>query len=102
MPRPGPHPAGGTMHEAGIMQSAMEIAVNQATRKGATRIHSIGMRVGDLSGVYPDALALAFETLREGTIAAGGRLDIARVPVVCRCGGCGLEFEPDGWVYDCP
>ena len=90
------------MHEVGLMQDAMEIAERWARRQGATRIHRIRMRVGIQSGVVPDALEFAFEAISPATMAAGGRLDIEPVPVVCRCTGCRSEFVPEGPFYVCP
>ena len=60
------------MHEVGVMQSALEIALEQAGRQGASRIDCIALRVGPLSGVVPEALEFAFDVVARGTIAAGG------------------------------
>lgn len=91
------------MHEAGIMESALEAACGRARAEGASRIHRIGLRVGTLSGVEPDALRFAFESLSPGTAAAGARLEIDTVPARCRCPDCELEFEVDsGFIFTCP
>ena len=60
------------MHEVGVMQSALEIALEQAGRQGASRIDCIALRVGMLSGVVPEALEFAFDVVARGTIAEGG------------------------------
>ena len=39
------------MHEISVMQSAMEIAVEQAKANNAQHIHRVNMRVGALAGV---------------------------------------------------
>lgn len=81
------------MHEVGIMQSALETAFEQAEAEHATKIHRIGMRIGALSGVVPDALQFAFEALSQGTIAEGAEFRIETIPVRSTCRRCQKEFE---------
>jgi hydrogenase nickel incorporation protein HypA/HybF len=64
------------MHEAGLMQSALELAGGHARRAGAVAIRRVVLRVGALSGVEPDALRFAFEALAPGTPAAGATLEL--------------------------
>ncbi len=90
------------MHEVGIMQSALEIALVRAEEQGATRIHRIGLRVGALSGVVPEALEFAFEVLKQDTLAAGADLEVEYVPLRVYCPKCKQEFAPDGFWYACP
>jgi hydrogenase nickel incorporation protein HypA/HybF len=90
------------MHEVSVMQQALELALEQAGCQGASRIHRIALRVGTLSGVVPEALEFAFDVVSRGTIAEGARLDVERVPVLCSCPACGLEFRPAEPDYDCP
>ncbi len=90
------------MHEVGLMENALAIALNYATREQATRIHQIALRVGELSGVEPDALRVAFDVLTQGTIAENAQLNIEFCPTLCYCPVCKAQFQsPDGG-YDCP
>lgn len=68
------------MHEAGLMQTALDLAAAHARSAGATRIHRICLRVGELSGVVPEALEFAFQALSAGGPAEGAVLEIERVP----------------------
>ena len=90
------------MHEISVMQSALDIAVEHAQRQGAKHIHVIRMKVGALSSVVPESLEFAFDVVAQGTLAEGGKLEIERVPAVCYCPACQIEFEPDGYFYECP
>jgi hydrogenase nickel incorporation protein HypA/HybF len=90
------------MHEVGLMQTAVELAVAEAARRGAGRIHRVVLRVGALAGVEPEALDFAFEVAAAGTIASGARLDVERAPAVCFCPACRWEFAPPGAVFECP
>src|SRR5262245_4620940 len=93
---------GNHMHEVGVIQDALDVALDHAGRATASRIHRLILRVGPLSGVVPEALAFAFEVVTRGTIADGARLEVEHVPIICYCPVCQEEFSPDGWVFDCP
>lgn len=90
------------MHEAGLMQSALELAFTYARDAGATHIRQMRLRVGDLSGVVPEALQIAFDAATPGTAADGAELALERVSVMCKCELCGVEFRPDDIIYACP
>jgi hydrogenase nickel incorporation protein HypA/HybF len=90
------------MHEVGIMQNALNLALKRASEHGAARIEKIRLRIGALSGVVPDALEFAFETLKQNTPAAQAQLVIEPVPAVCWCGPCQVEFESADLMFDCP
>lgn len=89
------------MHEASIMQNALEIALEQARLAGATKIHSLKLRVGELSGVVPEALEFAFDAVVKGTIAQAAQLEIDYIPIVCHCSNCNLDFQPANLFYEC-
>lgn len=90
------------MHEVGIVQSVLDIAAQQAQDANATRIHTIRLRIGRLTGIVPEALDHAFTVLRVGTPAAEAKLAIEYVPAVCWCEVCAQEFEADSIYSECP
>lgn len=90
------------MHEASIMQTALEDAERHARAGGCSVIHVLELRLGALSGVVPEALEFAFAALKPGTMAAEGRLEIVRVPARTRCRQCGHEFTLEELVFACP
>ena len=75
------------------MQSALGQALEQARQAGASRVYSIRLRVGAVSGVVPEALQFAFEALADGTPAQGAQLIIEHVPARFWCSTCNHEFE---------
>ncbi len=77
------------MHEYSVGQALMERIEAEAGARGATAVHVVRLKIGELSGVEPDLLATAFEILRERTICEGARLDIERVPARWVCPACG-------------
>jgi hydrogenase nickel incorporation protein HypA/HybF len=90
------------MHEVGIIQNTLAMALKQAEREGARHIHALRMRVGVMSGVVRDALDFAFEVAVKGTLAEGARLVVEDVPVGCLCRSCRREFEPLVDSFECP
>ena len=90
------------MHELSIMDSALNLALDQARQAGASRVHLIRLRIGALSGVVPEALQFAFEALAPGTAAEGGRLSIEDVPARFWCEKCTREFQADDLLAECP
>ena len=91
------------MHEAGIMQSALDAIRNQAEKHAATRVSRIVLRIGTLAGVDHDALRFAYEALAPGSIANGATLEIEPVPARARCATCGTEFGVErGFIFQCP
>lgn len=90
------------MHELSIMQNALAVALEQARQAGAGRVHAIRLRIGALSGVVPDALEFAFETLTPGTPAEGAELAIEHVPARFWCAACRREFASEDMLAECP
>ncbi len=88
------------MHELSIIENTLEIALENA--KNAGKIHWLKMRIGEISGVVPEALHFAFDVVTKDTIAEGATLEIETVPVNCYCQKCELEFKPLDLCYECP
>jgi hydrogenase nickel incorporation protein HypA/HybF len=90
------------MHELSIMQSALNQALAEARKAGASQVHEIRLRIGALSGVVPDALQFAFEALAGGTAAENAKLTIEHVPARFWCETCNHEFESARMLAECP
>lgn len=76
------------MHELGITQKLLDVALGEATRHGARRIRAIRLVVGEHAGIAPDALSFCFEVVSQGTIAEGAALKIERAGSAARCEVC--------------
>lgn len=90
------------MHEVSIMKNTLDIAIAEAQKQGATKIRSLTLDIGELSGVIPEALEFAFDVLIEGTMAENAQLEINPIPVVCYCQDCDHQFQPNDYIYECP
>ncbi len=90
------------MHEVSLMAQTLELAIAQTRDRQAQRIHRLKMRIGELSGVVPEALEFAFDVAIPGTPAEGAVLELETVPARCYCVSCDREFQPENWFYECP
>ncbi len=90
------------MHEVGLMQEALRLALTHAERNGAVCVHALTMRIGPLAGVEMEALHLAFQAVTSHTAAEGAALHLEEVPVACWCAECASVFQPPNCVYCCP
>jgi hydrogenase nickel incorporation protein HypA/HybF len=90
------------MHELSIMESALSQACSRAKAAGASKICSISLRIGALSGVVSEALEFAFEALAPGTMAEGAEMKVEHVPARFRCGKCNQEFQAGELFSLCP
>ena len=90
------------MHEIGLMQRMVEVALERAAGAGARHVQRVTVRVGAESGVVPDVIMFAFDVATRGTIAEGAVLQIEDVPLACFCLACDLEFAPADALHECP
>ncbi len=91
------------MHEMGIAQELVEIALNAlpADLKDP-KVASLNLRIGKLSSVVPHSLTFCFEIITKDTPLEHARLNIEMVPVVIRCDTCGRQWEAETPVFRCP
>jgi hydrogenase nickel incorporation protein HypA/HybF len=80
------------VHELGITQQIVEIALERA---GAGRVTRVVVEIGKLSAVLPDAVRFCFELCCEGTPLEGARLEILEPPGRARCRACQGEVVLD-------
>lgn len=90
------------MHELSIMQSALQMVIDQAKEHGAQKVHELRLRIGTLSGVVPESLEFCFEAASLGTMAEGAALVIETVPAACWCGLCQKLFVCGDLWNECP
>ncbi len=83
------------MHEYSIVSALIDQVEAQARRAGATKVASLTVKLGEISGVDGGLLATAFETFRERGVCAGAELHIEPVPAHWSCRRCGASAELD-------
>ena len=79
------------MHELSIAMSIVEMAEEEAGKRGADRVDAVHLRLGLLSGVVPRALLASYDLACADTRLEGSRLVIEDVPVVIYCLTCRQE-----------
>ena len=89
------------MHELSIAQSVLEGVQAEAARHPGARPMEIGLKIGELAAVDPDALQFAFEILTRETEFEGLKLEIEFCPRRHRCLDCGTEFAVKDFVFRC-
>jgi Zn finger protein HypA/HybF involved in hydrogenase expression len=84
------------MHEFGIAQRIVDVAVRRAAAAGAGRISDVIVEVGDESGVTSEALELYWPQASRSTAAEGARLSVTASddPWACRVVAIDVEDEP--------
>ncbi|HUI42111.1 MAG TPA: hydrogenase maturation nickel metallochaperone HypA [Terriglobia bacterium] len=89
------------MHELSIALKIVEIAEEEAARRGGAGVHAVHLRLGPLAGVVKEALESSYELARENSAVAGSRLVIEEVPVVVFCPKCQAQRKLSSMQWFC-
>jgi hydrogenase nickel incorporation protein HypA/HybF len=76
------------MHEYSIVRSLIERVEQEAESRGATAVHRIRVRIGELAGVEPSLLESAYEIFRDRTICRDARLEVQSEDAAWVCPDC--------------
>lgn len=79
------------MHEYSIVQSLLDRVEREAAAHGATVVHRLWLKIGEMSGVETSLLRSAYETFTDRSICAEAELEILPVAVRWGCADCGTE-----------
>src|SRR5215813_4076131 len=82
------------MHELSVSLSIIELAMEEAEKRGAVRVDAVHLRLGAMSGVVKEALLFSYDLACEGTLLEGSSLVIEEIPVMVYCPACGVETNP--------
>ena len=81
------------MHELAICHSLMDQVVSIAEERNSSRVVSIIVGIGALSGVESQLLKNAYPFASAGSVAEKAELIIESLPIRVRCDVCGSESE---------
>jgi len=90
------------MHELSIAQSILETVISEAEKRSLKRVSIIGLRIGALTDIVPEALEFGFNALKADTILAQTELHIETVPIKGYCEKCMEHFEVSEFIFVCP
>ncbi|HUJ32198.1 MAG TPA: hydrogenase maturation nickel metallochaperone HypA [Candidatus Acidoferrum sp.] len=76
------------MHELSIAINIVEIAEEEAQRRGGLHVTAVHLRLGLLAGVVKDALLSSYGVACEDTPLRGSRLVVEEVPGIVYCPTC--------------
>jgi hydrogenase nickel incorporation protein HypA/HybF len=77
------------MHEMSLVEGVRQLIEEAALRDGFTRVRSVRVEIGQLSGVERSAFEFCFDLAMQDSLAEGARLDIIATPGCGRCPQCG-------------
>ena len=89
------------MHELSIAHAVVSTVVD-ALPAPAPRVLQVRLRIGELSGIVPQALEFAYDVAAQGTPLADGALVIERSPIVIACPTCGPTELASTHDFRCP
>ena len=89
------------MHEMSIAVALLDQLEDLAREHGFARVDSVTVRAGELRGIVPEAMDVAFREAAVGGVAEGARLELEFVPAAAHCRACGHRFAPEVDFYRC-
>jgi len=90
------------MHELGIASSVLQEARQEAMRHPGVRLRKVRVRVGEFSGVNPEALSFCFEVLVRDSKLEPLELEIESCARRQHCPACGQTFTVADYDLNCP
>jgi len=81
------------MHEMSLCESVIHILQDNAEKQGFSRVKTVWLEIGELSGVEVEAMRFSFEVIRQGTLADQAALEIINVPGSAWCMQCGKNVR---------
>lgn len=90
------------MHELGVTQEVLNIALSKAKEAGAKKVCKVSMVIGDSSGIVDDSVQLCFELLSQDSIASGAEISFRHIPTTVRCRRCDISFTAKKDQWACP
>ena len=90
------------MHELQITESILNIAMDYATKEGATEITDLYLTIGDLATVVDDSVQFYWNIIAKETIAENAQLHFERIKTELLCMDCNARFHPNPEDFTCP
>jgi len=90
------------MHEMSLALALVGLVEDRARREGAARVLTVGVAVGRLGHVEPEALAFCLDGAARGTLVEGARFAIEERPGRAWCFDCAAEVGLERRGAPCP
>jgi len=89
------------VHELSIAQSIISHVLQEAEQRRLPPVQKVVVRVGPLSGIFPEALQFGYDSLVVDTPLANSQLEIQEIPLRGKCKSCGFEFPIENNLFVC-
>ncbi|NOY59857.1 MAG: hydrogenase maturation nickel metallochaperone HypA [Calditrichaeota bacterium] len=90
------------MHELSIIESIVDIVLEEMPKHNLTKVTKVSLRIGDMRQVVPDAMQFGFEVVTKNTPLEDAELLIEHIPITGQCEKCKHEFLVKSWLDNCP
>ena len=90
------------MHELSITEDLLQIVLEEVKKYSLSKVNTVKVRIGELTGVQTEALTFCFEQLIKDTPVEGADLQIDKVPIKVKCLDCEAVFRADDHSFFCP
>lgn len=90
------------MHEYSLAQNIVEIVTESVRKAKKTKVNSITLEIGELSGVEESALLTALESLTPATLLSEGKIEIIHTEGIATCLECKHNFKTSELYSLCP
>lgn len=77
------------MHEMSLAEGVLAIIEDHARTNAFTRVKTVWLEIGQLSGVETEAMRFCFDAVTRGSVAEGAALEIIATPGSSWCMPCG-------------
>lgn len=81
------------MHEMSLAEGMLQLIEDAARQQAFSRVKTVWLEIGALSGVEPEALAFCFDAVTRSSIVEGARLEMIRIPGQAWCMPCEKSVE---------
>lgn len=90
------------MHEMSLCEGILQVLQDSAASEGFSRVKTVWLEIGALSGVELDAMRFCFDTVMRDSLADGAILEIVEVPGGAWCLKCAKTVQVSQRFDQCP
>jgi len=90
------------MHEMSVTMSLLDLVLKEAAKAGASKIKTVNIVLGAMTGIIDRYVQANFELLSQNTLAEGASLSFRNVLQQARCRHCAHTFQISDFEWNCP
>ena len=90
------------MHELSIVMGIIDVAKNELDKAKLSKVETIELDIGTLSGIEFEALDFAWEMAINDTVLEGAERKINKIQAQAKCVSCGHVFNTSSVFDQCP